>query len=280
MTIVSNNAITRLAADGYLQVHVGTVARSMIAATFESAYPFFRATSAEKLSNRLSGDFGYRPIGVEYSQSPDRPDPIESFTASIRTSAALAELPSASARILYTRMLSVIEILEAIAESLTIQLANALNGPGCGEQLRGALNGWSSLQLNYSRPADVTAPFIHEAHEDGHLMTIACATGPGLELQTADGGYKQSSTSSEKVLVMPGEIAWLLSGGYIRPLYHRVRPHPGYVERLALLFFVDINPRLCEPWVRNKINKGLDIGSRVLTNSNRFGVSAFTLECE
>ena len=77
---------------------------------------------------------------------------------------------------------------------------------------------------------------------------------------------------------MPGEILWLLSGGQIRPLYHRVRREPGCSERLALLLFGDINPRLCWPWVHTDINEGVDIGARVLTNSNRFGLGGFPLE--
>ncbi len=86
------------------------------------------------------------------------------------------------------------------------------------------------------------------------------------------------TTAPNEVLVMPGEIVWLLSGGQIRPLHHRVRREPSCSERLALLFFGDINPRLCRPWVRADVNEGVDIGARVLTNAARFGLDGFPLE--
>jgi isopenicillin N synthase-like dioxygenase len=192
--------------------------------------------------------------------------------------AAATELPSASAQILYERMLSTIDILEPIAEALTIQLADRLNGDSSGEKLHGAFRCWSCLQLNYSRPSNITTAFIHEPHEDGHLLTIACATGPGLEVQMADDNYISIVTPPDKVLIMPGEIASLLSGGQLRPLYHRVRPESSCGERMALLFFGDIHPQLCEPWIQNDVNMHVDIGARVLTNSNRFGVKAFQLD--
>jgi isopenicillin N synthase-like dioxygenase len=74
---------------------------------------------------------------------------------------------------------------------------------------------------------------------------------------------------------MPGEIIWLLSGGRIPPLFHRVNPKPSCEERIALLFFGDINPSACEPWVENEFNRGVDIGRRVLTSVNRFGLKGF-----
>jgi isopenicillin N synthase-like dioxygenase len=227
--------------------------------------------------NRLSGDFGYRPVGIEYSQSPDRPDPIESFTVSSRTKDQILELHSKNARALYQRMLDTIELLEPLAEELTVQLATLLAKSDYHTLLRGAVRDWSSFQLNYSRPANVTSEFIHEAHEDGHLFTIACATAPGLEILRSDGTHYPCTNAEPTLVVMPGEIAWLLSGGQVMPIHHQVRRDPRLAERMALLFFVDIDPRLCVPWVRNQVNAGINIGARVLTNSTRFGVRPFTL---
>lgn len=273
-----NDAIDRLKAEGFLLINLQMAASRAISATFEAGYPFFRATSEEKILNRLPDDAGYRPAGIEYSQSPAHPDPIESFTACARRHEVGSELSSASARALHERMLVAIDVLEPIAETLTIRLANALGGRPYGEKLRSGFRRWSCLQLNYSRPANTVDGFIHEAHEDGHLMTLACATGPGLELLTPDDGYKSVTPGPDKVLVMPGEIIWLLSGGEIRPLYHRVRREPLCGERMALLFFGDISPHLCEPWIQNEINAGVDIGARVVTNPARFGLNGFAPE--
>jgi isopenicillin N synthase-like dioxygenase len=130
--------------------------------------------------------------------------------------------------------------------------------------------------LNYSRPAEVALPFINEPHEDGALVTIAYASGPGLEMQMPNNDFMPITNDPWNVPVIPGEIAWLLSGGHIRPVYHRVRPEPHYSERIALLFFGDINPRLCEPWIQNEINRNIDIGDRVLKNPKRYGLEEWT----
>jgi hypothetical protein len=61
-------------------------------------------------------------------------------------------------------------------------------------------------------------------------------------------------------------------------MFHRVRPESSCAERIALLFFADINPRLCEPWVRNEINQDVDIGALVLKNPKRFGLDEWKLE--
>jgi isopenicillin N synthase-like dioxygenase len=276
--LIPDSAVEKLKSDGFLRLELGDTAREAVMATFNAACPFFREPLERKILNRLPPEFGYRPVGVEYSQSPERPDPIEAFMVSARTRAEIAELRSERARTLYEEMLVAINVLEPIAEDLTIQAANMLGGSPLGEKLRGAFHRWSCLQVNYSRPSEVSADFIHETHEDGHLLTIACATGPGLEVQTQEGSFVPVTTAIGEAIIMPGDIAWLLSGGHVRPLYHRVRPAPNYHERMALLFFGDISPEYCEPWVRNEINRDVNISERVLTNATRFGLNGFALE--
>jgi isopenicillin N synthase-like dioxygenase len=272
------DAVEKFKNDGFLLLPLGADARHAVLETLDAAYEFFRGPLAEKNRNRLPEDCGYRPCGIEYSQSPERPDQIESFSATVRTRAAIAQLHSAGARRLYDRMLATIEQLEPIAEAITIELADSLSGRSWGQELGGAFRLWSRLQLNYSRPAQTVAGFIHDPHEDGNLLTLACATGPGLEMQTESGGFQPVTAPPGQLLIMPGEIAWLLSGGQIRPFWHRVRPSAREKERLALLFFGDIDPRQCQPWVANSINAHVDIGACVLKSVTRFGLVGFALQ--
>jgi isopenicillin N synthase-like dioxygenase len=277
LTIPSSPELTaKVKQDGFLIVPLENEEATVLAATFDAARRFFRAPLAQKVPNKLPEDLGYRPSGIEYSQSSNRPDPIESFSASARTSASRSQLMSASALLLHDQMIAAIKVLEPLAEILTVRLANVLSGRPNEERLAGSFHRWSCLQLNYARPSEVTNQFIHELHEDGHLVTIACATGPGLEVQQMDGEMRQVTTTTDELIVMPGEIAFLLSGGQIQPLYHRVRPEMRLRERLALLFFGDIDPGLCAPWVRNAINENIDIGGHVLSNANRFGLRGFS----
>jgi isopenicillin N synthase-like dioxygenase len=277
-SVITEDSVERFLLEGRLLVSLPDGAHQTLAETFSAAYAFFRAPLNEKKSNRLPEDIGYRPMGIEYSQSPDRPDPVESFTAAIRTRKAVRSLPSPSARQLYKQMLPTIDILEHLAESLVVQLAKRIVGPSSSKKFVGAFRRWSCLQVNFARPADTETPFIHEMHEDGHLLTILSANRPGLEVSVANGKVLPISTTPDQVLVMPGEILWLLSGGKIRPLYHRVKRDSNCSDRLALLFFGDINPSLCEPWIENETNHGVDIGARVLSNALRFGLDPYQPE--
>lgn len=272
------NSIQRLETDGYLCLSLGEVESDILAATFETAYSFFRAPLDEKLTNSLPQDMGYRPIGIEYSQSPDRPDLAESFAASMRAATAMVALPSHSARVLYEQMLSTIGVLEEIAETVVVELANALCDRPIDDRLHGGFHRWSRLQLNYSQPVAATSPLINDPHEDGDLITITCADNPGLELQCPTGEFMPVNTVPNEVLIIPGEILWLLSGGRIRPLWHQVRRVSHCKERMALIFFGDIDPTLCTPWVSNSVNSGIDIAARVLTSVTRFGLTGFTPE--
>jgi isopenicillin N synthase-like dioxygenase len=272
------NSIGTLDTDGYLRLSLNKVESDILVATFKAAYSFFNEPLDKKMTNSLPQDMGYRPIGIEYSQSPERPDLAESFAASMRAASAIEALPSHSGRVLYRRMLSTISVLDKIAETIIIEIANTLCESPIGDKLRGGFRRWSRLQLNYSQPATTTSLLINDPHEDGDLLTIACADGPGLELKTPSGEFIPVTTALNEVLIIPGEIAWLLSGGRIRPLWHRVQRVPHCRERMALLFFGDIDPGLCAPWVNNSVNLGIDIGARVLTSVTRFGLAGFTPE--
>jgi isopenicillin N synthase-like dioxygenase len=261
--------------NGFLLLEVSSELNDSIQGIFEAALTFFGRGLSEKLANRLPEEMGYRPFGIEYSQVPTVPDQIESFSVTARHSRAEVNLPSQSAKFLWTRLSDTFDMLERIAESLAVQLAAEISGQSFASMLQGAFRQWSRLQLNYSRPMEVASPFINEVHEDGNLITIACSTGPGLEVRTSSHEFTQVTTDPGKVVVMPGEIAWLLSGGKVAPLYHRVRPEPRIKERMALLLFGDIDPRACEPWIRNEINSGIDVGARVQRSVNRFGLKGF-----
>lgn len=266
-----------LSSQGWLLLSLPHEAREAIGETYLTATTFFQYSSNVKNSNRLPDDVGYRPPGIEYSQSPERPDPIESFTADLRSREAIRTLPSPIARKLYNQMLATIDVLEPLAESMVVKLARSYNKQN-SSSLIGALRRWSCLQVNYSRPSATQASFIHERHEDGHLLTVLSSNQPGLEIEISKDHFLPIHPSNDQVLIMPGEILWLLTGGEIRPLYHRVRPHPKCSDRVALLFFVDMDPRFCDPWVRNELNESIDIGHRVLTNARRFGLDPYLPE--
>jgi isopenicillin N synthase-like dioxygenase len=277
---VAAEDVQKFVDDGFALINASPRIQQALGEVFSAGSSFFRGDLNEKMRSRLSRDSGYRPHGAEYSQSPSRPDEVESYTVSYRIAAPNRDDISHETACLNERMLDLFDLLEPIAEAFAIQLADKLTGNTHRQVFRGALHISSILQLNYSRPADVTADFINETHEDGCLFTISSVTAAGLELETLDHSFVPITPSNNSLLIMSGEILWLLSGGLIRPVYHRVRPNRKCEERMSLLYFADLHPKLCRPWIRNHINEAVDIGDRVLTNSARFGLAPWTPEEE
>ncbi len=110
-------------------------------------------------------------------------------------------------------------------------------------------------------------------------MTVMTVTGPGLELKAPDDLFVPMQPKRE-LLFMSGEILNLLSGGHIPTIYHRVRSVPVLQQRMSLLFFADMSPTLCEPWISNETNAGINISERVLQNSTRYGLTEWKFEPE
>lgn len=267
--------VEKLQSDGFLLLTLPETAQEDIHLTFDSAGQFFREDFDEKAKYSFSQDMGYRPFGIEYSQSTSFPDQVESFSVSARVPISPQQLDGAKAGILYNRMMNVFEVLQLVTETLTIQIANQISGTKMGNNISGAFRNWSRLQVNYSQPSRVSVPFINELHEDGNLFTLACANKSGLEIQIAENTFISITTSPSEVVILPGEIAWLLSGGIISPAYHRVIPNKKINERMALLFFGDIDPNVCQPWNLNEINREVNIGARVGSSVERFGLKGF-----
>lgn len=274
--LIPQNAAQKIAEEWFLILSLPELIQESVRATFAAAVPFFQESSDLKSRCSFPQDMGYRPFGGEYSQATSFPDQLESFSISARVPIPLSELPSINARVLYEQMSATFDLLEPLAEALAIEFAKELSHGRIGEMLHGTLRSWSRLQLNYARPAEVTAPFVNALHDDLNLLTINFADGPGLEVGIAEDDVTEVIRLPGEAVVLPGEIAWLLSGGQIKPLYHRVRADPQIRERLALLFFADPDPEACEPWVVNEINRNVDIGARVRTNVHHFGLQGFT----
>lgn len=270
---IPKDLLQSLQGQGFVLAKLQPRAQALIDATFSTAQQFFRSTQEEKLRGRLPMDLGYRGFAEEYSLSPDRPDQMESFSASLRGLELASTLICGLPLILYSRMLATVNILEVIAEAVVRQIARELLETEPPHQLAGAFRWWSFLQINYSFPSQVQEDHINDLHEDGCLITVATNNAPGLEVQAPSGEILSITTAPGEVLIMPGEILWLLSGGALSPLYHRVRPHRSYAERASIQYFGDISPSLCTPWIETEVNQGIDIGARVLKNPARYGLS-------
>lgn len=275
LTNIRRDPLDALKSEGFLRVQLSEFIQKSVLATFDAGYAFFRQPNEAKIPLTMEQDLGYRPFGDEYSISTDFPDQLESFSVSPRLPISLDQIESIAARMLYDKMSHTFALFEPIIEDLTVDLAKRLSGGRIGEQLKGKFKYWSRLQLNYTQPVNVDFPFINETHDDLDLFTINCVSGAGLELKVSQESFLPVTTGISEAIIFPGEIAWLLSGGILKPMYHRVRTHRQLQERMSLLFFADPEPESCEPWISNAINHTVDIGEHVRQNVKKFGLKGF-----
>jgi isopenicillin N synthase-like dioxygenase len=249
-----------------------------VAKVVSTAPFFFRLPTAEKAKCRIGLAAGYRPYGIEYSNSPERPDEMETFSATAASASRGSTLLKGRARDLHRLTAAAFRLLEPLAEQFVVALAEDLTGRPWKEALRGGLNRWSCLQVNHSRPSQARSEFINEVHEDGHFLTLVHATSEGLEVRRNDGDFSKITTAANQMVVMLGGIASLMTDGRLHALYHRVRSNPTCAERTSVLFFADLAPELCQPWIAGENNRSVDIGAHIRANPTRFGLQKYGSE--
>lgn len=249
---------------GYARVSLDPTSREALHHALTECRAFFSEPSAVK-AQHSSGDlnFGYRPLGHEYSITPDRPDLNECFTL---WSDRLDLIPAADQLTYLTHALLtwrgvlvdlVSSVLNMVAESFA-----ALDVP--------AFAAASYLQINnYPKPTS-DRDLLQDRHEDGHLLTVIHTTRPGLEILPVGGEQPMPvTTSTDEVLIMPGGVMTDLTDGKIPPLDHQVRNH-GLADRMAIMYFV--NPELTSRLVPWTGDTSVDLRDKVRTRPAAFGL--------
>jgi isopenicillin N synthase-like dioxygenase len=269
VTAASSAALDQLLQQGFAKLKITGDIRRQIDQTFATSTAFYARPLAEKRSFAL-GQYveGYRDIGLEYSQQPDRPDLTESFSLwnRNRRHTDAAGWPERCA--LHAEMRTTIDALAVPVANLFQAMANRWAPGSAGPRFFKA----SYLQVNYYEPAQHTRDMLQDGHEDGHLITVVTATGPGLEIKLGD-AYVPVELEDDEMLIMPGSLLALMTGHEIPPLFHQVRNSYRKEPRLSLMFFV--NPETnqpLEPWVRNETNRHADIIAEANALPLKFGL--------
>jgi isopenicillin N synthase-like dioxygenase len=255
------NSIASLRLDGPRQRAVEVV--------FDQALAFFRRPLLKKNLD-AAGDSGFRPQGTEYSRLAERPDRADSFTVSLPLQCDRRYIQSSEGKALFDAMTRALRHLLRVGEIAVAGIAEEC-GLRTKRTWRGALDTWSILQLNYTRPdTHAVGELIHDEHQDGHLLTLHRSNAPGFEIK-ATGGNWRSAGSDDDALLFGGEALWLMTGALFRPLIHRVKALNDH-ERLALLLFFDLEPDQCIPWRINATNENVDIPDFVARIPERYGL--------
>lgn len=261
---LTEEAIGEFIATGYTVVHFGPEQQSVLASVLASSTAFFGRSKEEKLRHSSKDyNFGYRPMGIEYSVTPDRPDCNECFTlwsGRLDLIPDAAELQDLTAALLQWRS-SCAELAEAVLRD-------------CADTFEASAPSFtaaSHLQVNNCLSAPAGRGLLQDRHEDGHLITILHATGPGLEI-VVNGSVQPITTGFDELLVMAGSILTTLSNDTIPPLYHQVR-NLRLDCRQSVMYFV--NPELSKPlysWASTDDRR--DLRDAVRSNPLMFGLPA------
>lgn len=257
--------VERLRSDGYARLRLLPDEEALLSDLHTEARNFFASPdSAKRQHMRGDFNFGFRPYGRQYSITPERPDMNESF-AYWADDPTLIE-KSEEIQSFISALRNYWALVESVAQGVIAECARRLNAAPTALDLRTS----SYIEIN----SYIEAPdreLLQDRHEDGHLLTILNATGPGLEVEVSEHMEPVGFTSSDLVL-MPGSLLTDLTGGWIPPLFHQVRNH-GLAERQSILFLV--NPSTGAPLAPFRVteeNAGVDIAERARINGHAFGL--------
>jgi len=265
----AQSAARALLQAGYARIRVDAGTLDALNDAFIAAERFFALGRGEKLRfERPDLLEGYRQYAAEHSGPLNRPDLNETFSLVLRNMAREDIAPWSQTNPLHRALRAAAPRYAALVDGVLDEIRRELNPDG--DRVSSAE--FSYFQLNYYRPRAETRKFLQEAHEDGHVLTVVTSRQPGLEARI-DGRFQPVNFASDEVLVMPGSILTLMTGGRIKPLLHRVRNLRSVSTRASLMFFANA-PVTHAPraWVAAADGSMPDIGRANVEASKLFGL--------
>jgi isopenicillin N synthase-like dioxygenase len=265
--------LEELLARGHAKVQISRESHRQVDHTFATARDYFAKPFPEKSAFALPQYVeGYREIGLEYSQVKERPDLTESFSLWNRNRPHTEEAGWLQSCAIHAELRRTIDDLSSYVADLFQAMADKWAPGTTGPRFHRA----SYIQVNYYEPAQHRRDMLQDGHEDGHLITLVTANTPGLEIQV-DGRYVPIDIAPDEMLIMPGSLLTLMTGGAIPPLFHQVKNSRRKDPRYSMMFFV--NPegnQVLEPWIRNETNKDADVIAEANALPLKFGLPTLT----
>ncbi|MGW4420935.1 2OG-Fe(II) oxygenase family protein [Streptosporangium sp. NPDC004631] len=260
---LDNRANENLLSNGYSSVSLPAGASMVLQSALARSREFFGLPmEAKRRHSSHDLNFGYRPIGIEYSISPDRPDLNECFTL---WNDRVDLVPGAeSLTALMDSLLAWRGLLVPFVTDVITHLAGTF-----GDMEPSTFAAASYLQVNFYPESSSARDLLQDRHEDGHLLTVIHTTAPGLEIWLDQDEPLPVSTGENEVLIMAGSVLTALSGGKVAPLDHQVRNH-RLANRIAIMYFV--NPDLAAPLRPWTGEQDIDLRDLVRNNPSVFGL--------
>lgn len=262
--------IPQLERHGFLRIPIDGHLKRAVDRSFALANEFFARSAAEKHRYAIPSFVeGYRELGPEYSQVPERPDLTESFSAWNRNRARPELEAWQGSCPLHGALRHASNLLGDLVRGLFAAMAEYWGPEGAPDL---GFYKATYIQLNYYEPARHGRDLLQDPHEDGHLVTMVSTNAPGLEIEV-DGKFVPADVGENELLLMPGSLLSLMTGYRVKPLYHQVRNSHRKDPRSSLLYFV--NPEIDQqlaPWILNESNRGIDIIERANAAPKQFGM--------
>jgi isopenicillin N synthase-like dioxygenase len=270
----ARRAAVELLQKGWTVIELTRKESRAVAEVLSEAARFFAKGSNEKTAaatpERLEG---YRSVGSEYSISPDRVDLNEAFAIWQCNGVEPGVLAWAREHDLHKVMTRALALLLEPANAILEALRQELSPAGRIFQA----SKLSYMQVNHYTPPKHARRVLMDPHEDGHLLTIALPSAPGLEL-LSDGAFTALDIEEGQAIVWAGSILAAVTGGRVAPLVHRVVRVPGVTVRQSALCFVNAS---LEPdqsvWIENETNRGVDVAALTIEKSGSFGLTTVDL---
>jgi len=254
---------------GYALVPMSADTVAVLDEIFESAANFFSLSPKEKIRfERPEILEGYRRYGAEHSGPEDRPDLNETFSLVLRNQARKDIARWKESNPLHRALRAAAAHYSALVDGVLEAIRQEFNPSG--DRIVSAE--FSYFQLNHYRPRAETRDFLQDAHEDGHLLTVVTSRQRGLEAEIG-GRFEAINFARNELLLMPGSILTLMTGGRIKPLPHRVRNVKEVATRASLMYFC--NASVTHPpraWVAGADGSMPDIGRANVEASKLFGL--------
>jgi isopenicillin N synthase-like dioxygenase len=232
-------AVEDIMRDGYARVVLTPSQAEVLVDAYAESEKFFAKPVEEKLNHQnteSNSNYGYRPIGVEYSATPDRIDINDSFNV---WSDRLDLIPGSDSLDDFTSTL--LRWRDLSADLVSGVLAGLAHHYGVVTPP--AFASASNMQVNSYFDSTAERDLLQDKHEDGHMVTVINATARGLEI-FIDGAQSSGMTAPDELIIMPGSLLTRLTGGEVPPMYHQVR-NLNLDNRMAIMYFV--NPELTVP---------------------------------
>lgn len=241
----------------------------LVHAAFSEGLRFFGQADVSKRDASVSKIIeGYLPMMSEFSVTEQRPDLCEGFAVWRRNSDDPDVKRWAPNTPLHVAMTATLPIYTGLANAIFEALRQKFNPHG--DVLLDSEA--SYLQMNQYRPADHERDLLQDPHEDGHMLTVLRPTARGCEIRIG-GEFTHIEIPDNAVLLMPGSLLTIMTGGVIPPLFHRVRNDRSTAIRQSMMYF--INPTMLAetyPWIENETNRGASIRTTAIQNSKNFGL--------